>query len=215
MTEEANRETQTKGFTLWFTGLPSSGKSTVAKEVENELRRKGLKVENLDADGLRKNLHPDLGFTKEERGINNRRIGFISSLLTKNGITTIVAAVSPFKEYRQVARELVEEEGDFYQVYVECPVEVCKERDPKGLYEKAEEGIIPNFTGVSHPFEAPTPDEYDVKVNTAELDPDSAAEKVLQFLDKAGVFSAADKYTGLNEHEEEEIKDRLRRLGYL
>jgi len=214
MTEET-KEDQLNGFTLWFTGLPSSGKSTVAKEVENELRRRGLKVENLDADGLRKNLHPDLGFTKEERGINNRRIGFISSLLTKNDIATIVAAVSPFKEYRQVARELIEEEGDFYQVYVECPVEVCKERDPKDLYKKAEQGIIPNFTGVSHPFEEPTSDEYDVKVNTAELDADSAAEKVLQFLGDRGIFSSVDEYTGLNEHQEEEIKDRLRRLGYL
>ena len=214
MTEET-KEDQLNGFTLWFTGLPSSGKSTVAKEVENELRRRGLKVENLDADGLRKNLHPDLGFTKEERGINNRRIGFISSLLTKNDIATIVAAVSPFKEYRQVARELIEEEGDFYQVYVECPVEVCKERDPKDLYKKAEQGIIPNFTGVSHPFEEPTSDEYDVKVNTAELDADSAAEKVLQFLSDRGIFSSVDEYTGLNEHQEEEIKDRLRRLGYL
>lgn len=214
MTEE-DREEKYNGFTLWFTGLPSSGKSTVAKEVENELRRRGLKVENLDADGLRKNLHPDLGFTKEERGINNRRIGFISKLLTKNDITTIVAAVSPFKEYRQVARELVEEEGEFYQVYVECPVEVCKERDPKGLYDKAERGIIPNFTGVSHPFEEPTPDEYDVKVNTTELDPDSATEKVLKFLENQGMFSSVDEYTGLNETQEEEIKDRLRRLGYL
>ncbi len=214
MTEEAQAE-QYSGFTLWFTGLPSSGKSTVAKEVENELRRRGLKVENLDADGLRKNLHPDLGFTKEERGINNKRIGFISKLLTKNDITTIVAAVSPFKEYRQVAREHVEEEGEFYQIYVECPVDVCKERDPKDLYDKAERGIIPNFTGVSHPFEEPKPDEYDVKVNTAELDPDAAAEKVLQFLADEGVFTSVDEYTGLNEHQEEEIKDRLRRLGYL
>lgn len=213
MTEEG--EEKFNSFTLWFTGLPSSGKSTIAKEVENELRRQGLQVENLDADGLRKNLHPDLGFTKEERGINNKRIGFISKLLTKNDVATIVAAVSPFKEYRQKAREMVEEEGEFYQIYVECPVEVCKERDPKGLYEKAEEGIIPNFTGVSHPFEEPEIGEYDVKVNTAELDPDSATEKVMQFLVDTGIFSSYDKYTGLNEHQEEEIKNRLRRLGYL
>ncbi len=215
MTEEKPEGAQFNSFTLWFTGLPSSGKSTIAKEVENELRRRGLQVENLDADGLRKNLHPDLGFTKEERGINNRRIGFISKLLTKNNIATIVAAVSPFKEYRQVAREMVEEEGQFYQIYVECPVEVCKERDPKGLYEKAEEGIIPNFTGISHPFEEPKIGEYDLKVNTEELDPDSATEKVVQFLSDTGIFASVDDITGLNEHQEEEIKDRLRRLGYL
>ncbi|MFW6005959.1 MAG: adenylyl-sulfate kinase [Candidatus Bipolaricaulota bacterium] len=215
MSEEEERQTQFNSFTLWFTGLPSSGKSTIAKEVENELRRRGLRVENLDADGLRKNLHPDLGFTKEERGTNNKRIGYISKLLTKNDVATIVAAVSPFKEYRQIAREMVEEEGEFYQIYVECPVEVCKERDPKGLYEKAEEGIIPNFTGVSHPFEEPEIGEYDLKVNTAELDPDSATEKVMQFLVDTGIFSSYDEYTGLNEHQEEEIKNRLRRLGYL
>ena len=215
MTEEKSNKDQFNSFTLWFTGLPSSGKSTVAKEVENELRRRGLRVENLDADGLRKNLHPDLGFTREERGTNNKRIGFISKLLTKNDVATIVAAVSPFKEYRQVAREMVEEEGEFYQIYVECPVEVCKERDPKGLYEKAEKGIIPNFTGVSHPFEEPTSEEYDVKINTAEMDPDTATAKVIQFLTDEGIFSSVDEYTGLNEHQEEEIKDRLRRLGYL
>lgn len=214
---ETKKETEElfNNFTLWFTGLPSSGKSTVAKEVENELRRQGLRVENLDADGLRQNLHPDLGFTKEERGINNKRIGFISKLLTKNDVATIVAAVSPFKEYRQKAREMVEEEGEFYQIYVECPVDVCKERDPKGLYEKAEEGIIPNFTGVSHPFEEPDMSEYDLKVNTAELDPDSAVEKVIQFLSDTEIFSTVDEHTGLNESQEEEIKDRLRRLGYL
>lgn len=215
MSEEEEQQTQFNGFTLWFTGLPSSGKSTIAKEVENELRRRGLRVENLDADGLRKNLHPDLGFTKEERGVNNKRIGYISKLLTKNDVATIVAAVSPFKEYRQIAREMIEEEGEFYQIYVECPVELCKERDPKGLYEKAEEGIIPNFTGISHPFEEPEMGEYDLKVNTAELDPDSATEKVMQFLVDTGIFSSYDKYTGLNEHQEEEIKNRLRRLGYL
>lgn len=215
MSEATEKQDRFNNFTLWFTGLPSSGKSTVAKAVENELRRRELRVENLDADGLRKNLHPDLGFSKEERGINNRRIGYISKLLTKNDVAVIVAAISPFREYRQVARELIEEEGQFYMIYVECPVETCKERDPKGLYEKAEKGIIPKFTGVSHPFEEPAPDEYDLKVNTEKLDPDSAREKVIQFLAQKGVFSAVDKYTGLNEHEEEEIKERLKRLGYL
>ncbi len=212
---EKTKQDNFNNFALWFTGLPSSGKSTVAKAVENELRRRELRVENLDADGLRKNLHPDLGFTKEERGINNRRIGFITKLLTKNDVATIIAAVSPFKEFRQVARELIEEESQFYMIYVECPVEVCKERDPKGLYTKAEQGKIPNFTGVTHPFEEPTSDEYDLKVNTEKLDPDSAKEKVVQFLSNEGIFSPVDKYTGLNENQEEEIKERLRKLGYL
>lgn len=202
-------------FTLWFMGLPSSGKSTVAKIVENQLRRKGFTIENLDGDNLRSHLHPDLGFTKEERGINNRRIAYITQLLNKNEVGSIVAAISPFQEYRQLVREIVEEEGRFFLIYVECPLEICKERDPKGLYEEAEKGNIPNFTGVSHPFEAPDDGEYDLKIDTSQLDPDKAAGKVITMLEEEGILTAVDRDTGLTDEEEEQIKDRLRRLGYL
>ncbi len=208
-------EEKLTNFTLWFTGLPSSGKSTVAKLVEKELTKSGITVENLDADDLRSNLHPDLGFTKEERGTNNRRIGYICKLLNKNNVASIVAAISPFKEYRNVARELVEEEGRFYLIYVKCPVEVCKERDPKGLYEKAEEGIIPNFTGVSHPFEEPEEEEYEAVVDTSKLSARECADKVLNHLRDDGILEPVDKYTGITESEEEEIKDNLKDLGYL
>lgn len=202
-------------FTLWFTGLPSSGKSTVAKQVENELRRREVRVENLDADDLRSNLHPDLGFTKEERGINNRRIAYICQLLNKNDVATIVAAVSPFKEYRNLARETVEEEGRFTLIYVRCPLEVCKQRDPKGLYEQAEEGKIPNFTGISHPFEEPTEDEYELIVDTSEESSQTCSEKVIRYLEQEKYLDKIDRLTGITEAEEENIKRKLRDLGYL
>jgi len=202
-------------LTLWFVGLPSSGKSTIAKLVESRLRELGLKIENLDADDLRSNLHPDLGFTKEERGTNNRRIAFISQLLNKNDVGVIVAAVAPFKEYRRKARELVEEEGRFFLIYVDCPVEVCKKRDPKGLYEKAEQGIIPNFTGISHPFEEPGEEEYDIRIDSTQLTPERAAEKVLSHLEEEGITESVDRDTGVTSGEEKEIKRKLQELGYL
>jgi adenylylsulfate kinase len=146
-------------FTLWFVGLPSCGKSTVARRVETKLQQRGFKVENLDGDNVRQNLHPELGFSKEDRGTNNRRIGFICKLLNKNDVVAIVAAIAPYREYREKVRDMVEEAGKFVLIYVECPVEVCKSRDPKGLYEKAEQGAIENFTGVNDPFEEPQQDK--------------------------------------------------------
>lgn len=202
-------------FTLWFTGLPSSGKSTVAKIVENKLSRQGITIENLDGDSLRKNLHPDLGFTKEERGINNQRIGFICQLLNKNDVASIVAAISPFKEYRDVVREVIQEEGKFILIYVDTPVEVCKERDPKGLYNQAEQGNIPNFTGVSHPYEKPSAEEYDLRIDTTELDPSEGAHEVLELLRGQDILEPVDEYTGLTSSQEEEIKTKLKDLGYL
>lgn len=198
-------------FTLWFTGLPSSGKSTVAKRVENELASKGINIHNLDGDDLRAKLHPDLGFTKEERGTNNKRIAFICDLLNRNGVSSIVAAISPFEEYRKYAEEMID---NFFLVYVECPVEECKKRDPKNLYQKAEEGKIENFTGVNHPYEEPK--NPDVKVNTAELSVEEAKEKVLDKLRESGFLEEeVDEYTGLTKKQEEETKQRLRNLGYL
>lgn len=198
-------------FTLWFTGLPSSGKSTVAKRVENELVSKGTKIHNLDGDDIRAKLHPDLGFTKEERGINNKRIAFLCDLLNRNGVSSIVAAISPFEEYRNYAEEMID---NFFLVYVECPVEECKKRDPKNLYEKAEEGKIENFTGVNHPYEEPK--NPDVKVNTKKMTAEEAKEKVMDKLRESGFLEEeVDEYTGLTKKQEEETKERLRNLGYL
>ncbi len=207
-------------FTVWFTGLPASGKSTIAKRVEEALRRRGLDVENLDADEVRRNLHPKLGFSKEERGENNRRIAYLAKLLNKHDVVVIVAAVSPFEEHRRMARRIVEEAGRFFLVWVNCPVEVCKARDPKGLYERAERGEIPDFTGVSHPYEPPQ--RYELRLDTAKDDPRTCTEQVLAGLERAGLLQPAEAGTGreregvaLTPEEEEAIRERLRQLGYL
>jgi len=200
-------------FTLWFTGLPSSGKSTVAKRVEEELRNQGFEMHNLDGDNVRKKLHPDLGFTEEERATNNRRVSFIARLLNRHDVGTIVAAVSPFQDARSNARDEIENEGDFIEIYVECPVEVCKQRDPKGLYEQAEAGQIDNFTGVNHPFEEP--DDPEIHINTAENSVEECVDHVLDRLEQLGILEERDEHTGLTQSDEEQIKDRLRELGYL
>ncbi|MFB6192794.1 MAG: adenylyl-sulfate kinase [Candidatus Nanohaloarchaea archaeon] len=200
-------------FTIWFTGLPSSGKSTVAKLVEEELRSRDKQVHNLDGDNLRKKMHPDLGFTKEERAINNKRMAVIASLLNHHDIATIVAAISPFEDARQTAREEIEEEGEFVLVHADCSVETCKERDPKGLYRKAEEGKIENFTGVNHPYEEP--EDPEVYIDTENDSPEECAEKVVDYLEKEGLLEERDKVTGMTGGEEEKVKERLRELGYL
>jgi adenylylsulfate kinase len=201
------------GFTLWFTGLPSSGKSTVAKRVEEELRSDGFEIHNLDGDNVRKKLHPDLGFTREERATNNRRVSFIARLLNRHDIGVIVAAVSPFKKARQNARDEIDQDGRFIEIFVDCPVEVCKERDPKGLYEQAEDGVIDNFTGVNHPFEAP--DDPEIHINTAENSIEDCVEQVLDRLEELDILAERDKHTGLTQQDEKKIKNRLEDLGYL
>jgi len=141
-----------RGFVVWFTGLPGAGKSTLASGLEAVLRRRGLKVEVLDGDVVRTNLSQGLGFSKEDRDTNIRRIGFVCQLLARNGVVAIAAAVSP---YRQVRDEVRGQISDFVEVYVKCPLEVLKERDPKGLYAKALRGEIAHFTGISDPYEEP------------------------------------------------------------
>lgn len=202
-------------FTLWFTGLPASGKSTVAKRVELELTGRGLAVENLDADEVRRNLHPKLGFSKEERGENNRRIAFLCKLLNKHNVVAIVAAISPYEEHRRQARAIVEEAGRFVLIWVDCPVEVCKERDPKGLYERAERGVVKNFTGVNDPYEPPG--RYEVKIDTGRHDPARCTERVLQGLEKLGLLEPQQQseIPGLTPEEEAAVQERLRQLGYL
>ena len=141
-----------EGFTLWFTGLSGSGKTTLARMVERELRARGMKVEVLDGDVIRQNLSQGLGFSKEDRDTNIRRIGFVCQLLTRNGVVAIASAISPYREVRDENRRRI---GRFVEVYVEAPLEVLMERDVKGLYKKALAGEIPNFTGISDPYEPP------------------------------------------------------------
>jgi adenylyl-sulfate kinase len=176
-----------KGFTLWFTGLSGAGKTTISQIVENELRDRSSRVEVLDGDIIRENLSKGLGFSKEDRDTNIRRIAFVANLLSRNGVPVITAAISPYREIRDEAREVM---GDrFIEVFVKASVEVCAERDVKGLYEKAFKGEIKEFTGVSDPYEPPLSPELtlDTEHETAE---DSAA-KILSLLEERQLIPAA------------------------
>ena len=148
-----------KGFTLWFTGLSGAGKSTLAGQVAAELRRRGLQVEILDGDEVRTNLSKGLGFSKEDRDTNIKRIGYVCKLLTRNGVVAISAAISPYREVRDHNRAQI---GDFIEVYVACSIEELTRRDVKGLYKKALAGEVKNFTGVSDPYEPPLHPEITV-----------------------------------------------------
>jgi len=197
-----------KGFTLWFTGLSGAGKTTLAHIVETELRRRGSKVEILDGDVVRTNLSKGLGFSKEDRDTNIRRIGFVCHLLSRNGVAAISAAISPYREVRDEVRKMI---GDFVEVYVHCPLEVCAQRDVKGLYAKAMAGQIPGFTGVSDPYEAPLNPE--VMVDSSKETPEESAKKIIHKLEEMGyVPKPADEV--YSEEEEEEVKRRLEELGY-
>lgn len=203
-------------FTLWFMGRPAAGKSTVAAQVENELVDMGYPIENLDGDEVRQNLHPDLGFTREERAINNRRTAFISNLLNRNGIPTIVAMITPFRDAQQRAREIIEEDSTFVLIYVNAPLEICEERDPKGLYQRAREGNLENFTGVNHPFQEPI--NPDVAVDTVTDDVETSAQKVLTHLRENDILE--DNLDGAYEFsitrsQEREILNRLRDGDYI
>jgi adenylylsulfate kinase len=177
-----------KGFTLWFTGLSGAGKTTISKIVEERLRERGSKVEVLDGDVVRENLSKGLGFSKEDRDTNIRRIAFVADLLSRNGVPVITAAISPYRELRDEARELM---GDrFIEVFVKASVEVCAERDVKGLYEKAFKGEIKEFTGVSDPYEPPLNAELtlDTEHDSAEED----AARVLSLLEERQLIPAAE-----------------------
>jgi adenylylsulfate kinase len=171
-----------RGFTLWFTGLSGAGKTTISEIVEKELRMRFGKVEVLDGDIVRTNLSKGLGFSREDRDTNVLRIGFVADLLTRNGVGVIVSAISPFKEARDQVRRLIGE--DFLEVYVDAPIEVCAERDVKGLYKKAFAGEIPQFTGVSDPYEPPAAPELHIKTN--EEEPHESARRVLLKLEELG-----------------------------
>jgi adenylylsulfate kinase len=170
-----------RGFTLWFTGLSSAGKTTISEIVEKELRERDSRVEVLDGDIVRTNLSKGLSFSKEDRDTNILRIGFVAELLTRNGVAVIVSAISPYREARnQVRRRIV----DFVEVFVDCTLEVCAERDVKGLYQKAFDGEIEHFTGVSDPYEPPA--APDLTLKTDEEEPLDSALKVLEKLEFYG-----------------------------
>jgi adenylylsulfate kinase len=176
-----------RGFTLWFTGLSGAGKTTIAEIVERELRLRHGKIEVLDGDIVRTNLSKGLTFSREDRDTNVLRIGFVAELLSRNGVGVIVSAISPFKEVRDAVRRSVGE--DFIEVYVDAPLEVCAERDVKGLYKKAFAGEIEHFTGVSDPYEPPSSPELHIK--TDEEEPHESARRVVLRLEELGYLRAA------------------------
>ena len=196
------------GFTVWFTGLSGSGKTTIAELLQENLIKRGLKVELLDGDVVRQNLSKGLGFSQEDRDINIRRIGFVCNLLTRNGIVAIGSAISPYKAIRDENRALI---GNFVEVYVKCPLEVLAERDVKGLYKKAIAGEIKNFTGVSDPYEPP--DNPEVVVDSDKETPEESLQKILTKLEEMGYVPA--ERSDYSPEEEKKIEERLRSLGYL
>ncbi len=173
------------GFTLWFTGLSGSGKSTIAHLVGPELDRRGLVVEYLDGDNVRTHLSKELGFSKEDRDTHVERVGWVASRLTRQGGAVIAAAISPYEATRRAAREMVEEVGMFVEVYVKASVEECAKRDVKGLYEKAFRGEIKEFTGVNDPYEEPSSPELvlDTEAHSAE----ESASLVVAELERLGL----------------------------
>ncbi len=176
-----------KGFTLWFTGLSGAGKTTISKLVETELHNRRNRLEILDGDVVRENLSKGLGFSKEDRDTNIRRIAFVADLLSRNGVPVITAAISPYRELRDEARELM---GDrFIEVFVKASVEECIERDPKGLYKKALAGEIKEFTGVSDPYEEPLNPE--IVLDTEAESPEESAAKLIALLEERQLIPAA------------------------
>jgi len=174
-----------QGFTIFFTGLPSSGKSTIANILLGKfLEMGGRPVTLLDGDIVRKNLSSELGFSKEHRDLNIRRIGFVANEITKNGGIAMCAPIAPYEEVRKYNRELISQFGGYIEVYISTPIEVCEKRDRKGLYAKARAGIIKDFTGISDPYEIPKNPE--IILDTSDLNPDESAQEILLYLEKKG-----------------------------
>ena len=181
-----------RGATVWFTGLSGSGKSTVAVEVEKLLVERGRHVYRLDGDNVRHGLCANLGFSAEDRDENIRRIGEVAKLFADSGLICLCSFVSPYRAARQLVRDLhasADPKLDFFEAFVDVPVEVAEQRDPKGLYAKARAGEIKDFTGISAPFEAPAPGAAEIHLRTHEQSLDDSAAAVVAALDAAGLFA--------------------------
>ena len=180
-----------RGVTIWFTGLSGAGKSTLAQSVAEVLRERDLAVEILDGDVIRENLSKGLGFSKEDRDTNIRRIGFVADLLTRNGVTVLVAAISPYREVRDEVRTTISRGGDFVEVFMRCSLDELTRRDVKGLYAKALRGEIANFTGVSDPYEEPLDPELLVDSERESVE-DSTA-RLVGLLEERGILRSSEE----------------------
>ncbi len=199
-----------QGFTVWFTGLSGSGKTALALRLEEVLRERGLKVERLDGDIVRKNLTRDLGFSQEDRNMNIERVTFVAKLLTRNGVAVLSSFISPYRERRAKSRAEI---GNFVEVYCKSSLDALIERDVKGLYKKALAGEIENFTGVSDPYEEPENPEVVVETDRQTIE-ESLAE-IVRKLEELGYVPPAETGDDYSADEEEQVEDRLRALGYL
>ncbi len=179
-----------KSFILWFTGLSGSGKSTIAHRVEELLYERSVHTYVLDGDNIRMGLNKDLGFSEKDRKENIRRIGEVAKLFIDAGIVVLSAFISPYREDREFVRNLVNE-GDFIEIYVKCPIEICEQRDPKGLYKKARAGIIKNFTGIDDPYEEP--ENPEIVVETDKMTVDMCAEKIIRYLENRNLIKTERK----------------------
>ncbi|HHR85255.1 MAG TPA: adenylyl-sulfate kinase [Candidatus Acetothermia bacterium] len=180
-----------EGFVIWFTGLSGSGKTTLAKEVERLLRARGLRyVQRLDGDVVRQDLTRDLGFSKEDRDENIHRVTFVAELLSKNGVATTCAFISPYRAARQTARRRCH---NFVEVYVQCPLDVLIQRDPKGLYKKALAGEIKGFTGIDDPYE--TPEHPEIVVHTDQETIEESTLRLLALLEEKELIPTANENT--------------------
>ncbi len=198
-----------EGFTLWFTGLSGSGKSTLAERIKNELIERGMKVELLDGDEFRTTLSKGLGFSKEDRDTNIRRIGYVAKLLSRNGVVAITAAISPYRDTRNEQRQKI---GRFFEVYTECDLDTLEARDVKGLYKKARAGQIKNFTGVDDPYEPPTSPE--VHCNTAKEEQDACFDRILTALEARG-WVAKPAGDGIDQATEAAAMRSLKAKGFI
>jgi adenylylsulfate kinase len=194
------------GFTIWFTGLSGSGKSTLSDIIEQRLKEHGRNVEVLDGDIVRTHLSKGLGFSREDRDTNIKRIAFVCGLLTRNGVVCISAAIAPYSEAREWARKEI---GSFVEVYVKCPLSVCRERDVKGLYKLVDEGKIKNFTGVDDPYEEP--EHPDLVIETDKETIEESVARIFAKLEELGYLEADEP----SDDDSKILTDRLAALGYL
>ncbi|QOP42643.1 adenylyl-sulfate kinase [Sulfurimonas sediminis] len=184
--QERSKLKKQKPCILWFTGLSGSGKSTIANAVESRLLELQKHTYLLDGDNIRMGLNYGLGFSDEDRVENIRRIGEVAKLFVDSGLIVLSAFISPFQREREMVRKLVKRD-EFIEIFIDTPLEVCQSRDPKGLYEKARKGEIPNFTGISSPYEAP--DKAEINIKTDKMSLEESVEKIVTYLEKNGYFS--------------------------